>query len=179
MTKEELKKLEEPLKGQSYESVQKALEPLTTDDLLQLLDSKSTRVGDTAASLLGSRKETSALIGALRTNRLTTARGKIRATNILKWFGRAVPDALKAYLHLLDDRSAEVMGNALFGIVFWRRRDLLPVLQEHLARAGSDPERREIFSRAIEALEADNPSLFSPGFQDGNNVWQLDKPATE
>jgi hypothetical protein len=169
--------LEERLKRQTYSAIDTELSRLSADELLTFLDSKSIKVGDTAASLLGRRKETELLIDALLHNRVRTALGKVRATNILQSFGRAVPEAVEAYSHLLGDRSNGVVGNALFGIVFMRRRDLLPKLRECLALAARDTARQQKFRAAIEALEADNPSQFSPGFRDANNIWGLKGPA--
>ena len=177
MTNEDLKKLEERLKHQNYQVNDKELSPLASNDLLILLDSKSTKVGDTAAALLGRRTETGLVIDALLNNRIRTALGRVRATNILHWFGRSVPEAVEAHLHLLSDRSNDVLGNALFGIVFRRRRDLLPKLREHLAIASGDAAKQQILREAIEALEADNPALYSPGFHDANNIWRLNEPA--
>ena len=53
----------------------------------------------------------------------------------------------------------------------------MPKLWEHLAKLPAGDRRRKGFSEAIEALEADDPSLFSPGYYDINNVWRLNEPA--
>jgi hypothetical protein len=177
MTSDDLKKLEERLKHQNYQQIGKELDLVASNDLLILFDSKSRKVADTAADLVARRKDTGLLIDALLSNHIRTALGRVRASNVLNWFGRAVPEAIGADLHLLADRSSDVVSNALFGIVFWRRRDLLPKLREHLALADGDIARQQNFSEAIKALEADNPSLFSPGFHDANNVWRLNEPA--
>ena len=126
----DIKALERRLARQSYQSIDDALGPLSSAEVLPLLDSKSIKVGDTAACILFRRKATRLLIGALLQNRLRTAVGRIRATNVLNWFGRAEPSATDACIHCLDDRSVDVLDNALFGIVFMRRRDLIPELKK-------------------------------------------------
>jgi hypothetical protein len=179
MTNDDLKELEDRVKHQGYEAIDQALRPLGSDDLLILLDSKSRKIGDTAAGLLDSRKETDRLIDALLNNRIRTALGRVRASNVLNWYGRAVPEATAVCVHLLNDRSNDVVDNALFGIVFMRRRDLLPKLREHLALAHGDQRRERYLTEAIKALEANDPSLFSPGFHDAKNVWRLNEPVEE
>jgi hypothetical protein len=177
MENSEIKALEKRLARQSYKVIADELRPLSSGALLSLLDSKSIKIGDTAGDFLAGRDEAPLIVDAILNNRIRTALGKVRATNILNWFGRAVPEAVDAHLHLLNDRSNDVLGNALFGIVFWRRRDLLPKLREHLALVSDDAARQQTLREAIEALEADNPSLFSPGYHDANNIWRLNEPA--
>ena len=177
MMPDELKKAEDRLKHQSYEAIDHELSTCSSGDLLALLDSKSRKVADTAATWLDRRKETKLLVNALVSDRIHTALGRVRATNILNWFGLAAPEAVKAYLYLLSDSSADVVDNALFGIVFARRRDLLPTLREHLECLPGGSPRREDFTEAIKALEANDPSLFSRGFLDAGNVWRLNEPA--
>jgi len=176
MTNIDRAKLEKCLMRKNYQAIDEALRSLSPSDLLSLLDSKSIKIGDTAASLLNRRKETALLIDALLNDRIRTALGRVRATNVLNWHGRAVPAATTAQIHCLDDRSDSVIRNALFGIVFLRRRDLIPKLKERLAVAERGSRRQLDFREAIKALEANDPLLFSPGFDDAGNVWRLDDP---
>ena len=177
MTNKELKAIEERLKLQNYQVIERGLACVAPKDLLILIDGKSRKIADTAATLLDRQKEMELLIKALITDSIRTAPGRIRATNVLNWHGRAVPQAVEAHLHLLGDRSDDVLSNALFGIVFMRRRDLLPKLRKYLEEARPDSARHKLFREAIGALEADRPSLFSPGFHDANNVWRLNEQA--
>ncbi len=171
------KALESRLMGLSYEVIDEALRMLPSGDLLDLLDSRSTKIGETAVMLLANRDEATLLIDALLGNRIHKAIGRVMASNVLNWFGLALPEATAARLHLLKDRSNSVVRNALFGIVFARRRDLLPTLRRHLEHLPPGSPRFEDFSEAIRALEADDPSLFSPGFLDAANVWRLGEAA--
>ncbi len=177
MTNIDPKKLEGRLKHRSYEEIENELRTLQSDDLVAFLDSKATRVADTAVSLLERRREVALVTRSLITNRLRTALGRVRGIFVLSGFGVSAPETVEAYLHLLSDRSADVVSEALFGLVFMRRRDLLPILREHLEHLPAGSPRCENFSEAIRALEANDPSLFAPGFLDAGNVWRLNEPA--
>jgi hypothetical protein len=168
---------ERRLARQSYQTIHRELGRLSSRELLVLLDSKSIKIGDTAAGLLHQRTETELLINALLSDHIRTPIGRVRATNVLSGFGRAIPEAVDAYVHSLDDRSEGVLSNALFGIVFMRRRDLLAALQERFAVARPGSARHQLLRKAIEALRANDPSLYSPGFHDAANVWRLNEPA--
>jgi hypothetical protein len=141
--------------------------------LVELVDSQSIKIGDTAADLLGSRNEAKLVIDALMSDRLRTADGRVRATNTLHRFGRSVPESADAHVRLLGDRSDRVVRNALFGIVFMCRRDLLPKLKGDIASAPAGTTRHNDLRDAIVALEANDPFIFSPGFEDQYNVWRL------
>lgn len=168
--------LEDRLAHQGYKAIDGEISSIPSGELISLLDSKSRKIGDTAAEILQRRKETALVLDALLHDRIHTVLGKVRATNILNAFGRAVPEAINGYVHVLGDRSNDVVSNALFGIVFMRRDDLLPKLREHLRGASIGSPRQKLFNEAIEALEANDPSIFSPGFADNGNVWRLNEP---
>ena len=60
-----------------------------------------------------------------------------------------------------------------------RRRDLLPELKRPIDRGRSAVEATyRILLEAVEAVKAEDPSLFAPGFEDVGNVWRLNEPAT-
>ena len=170
------KALEDRLAHQGYQAIDKELSSLPSAELVDLLESKSRKIGDTVAEIMRRRKETALVLDALLHDRFHTAPGKARATYILMAFGRAIPEAINGYVHVLGDRSNGVVSNALFGIVFMRRNDLLPNLREHLAKAPTGSPRHKLFGEAIDALEANDPSIFSPGFADTGNVWRLNEP---
>jgi hypothetical protein len=166
--------LETRLTHESYQVIEREIRSLPSDDLLQLLDSRSRKIGDSAADLILERHETDILVEALLHDRIRSVLGRVRATNVLADHGRSAPGAIDAYVHCLDDRSDDVLSNALFGIVFMRRRDLIPMLRQRLAAAETNAERHKMLREAVEALEADDPQRFSPGFRDAQNVWGLE-----
>ena len=177
MKNHHLQELIDRLKPHNYKVIEEELETQSSEMLVALLDANSVKVADTAATLLRRRKEISLLIDACVNNRIRSARGRVRCMFVFDCSGIATPETVTAYLHLLGDRSADVVSEALFGLVFMRRRDLLPILREHLEHLPAGSPRCEDFSKAIRALEANDPSLFSPGFFDAGNVWRLDEPA--
>ncbi len=177
MKNRHLQELIDRLKPHDYRAIEEELETQSSETLVALLDATSAKVGDTAATLLRQRKEISLLIDACVNSRIRSARGRVRCMFVFNSSGLSAPETVAAYLHLLGDRSADVVYGALFGIVFARRRDLLPTLRERLGCLPAGSPRREDFSEAIKALEANDPSLFSPGFFDAGNVWRLNEPA--
>lgn len=176
MENSDQKALEDRLAHQGYNAIDEELSSISSGELFSLLDSKSRKIGDTAAEILQRRKETALVLDALVHDRIHTVLGRVRATNILNAFGLAVPEAINGYVHVLGDRSNDVVSNALFGIVFMRRSDLLPELMKYLDAAATGSSRQKLFSEAIDALKANDPFVFSPGFSDTGDVWRLNKP---
>ena len=165
--------LEKRLVRQSYQAIDLELDPLPSEVLLKLLDSKSIKIGDTATGILQRRKETAMVLDALLHDRFRTVLGRLRATHLLNCFGCSIPEAIDGYLHALNDRSTHVVSNALFGIVFMRRKDLIPTLMKHMNAASEGSPRYEQYNEAIDALKANDPSKYSPGFCDLGNIWRL------
>jgi hypothetical protein len=177
-TKTRLRRLGESLCKLSYRDIEKELSGLDLDgnSLVELLNHRSRKVGDTAFSLLYRKEEGPRLvIDAILSDRFTHRVAKIRATNFLLWRGRKCPEAMKAYLHHLDDRSGEVVSGALFGIVFYQDTGKLEMLRRRRDALAKGNGTRAAFEEAIRALEEENPFLFSPGFHDAADVWGLDK----
>jgi hypothetical protein len=143
-------------------------------DLIPLLDAKSIRVGNEAASILAVRKSTDAVVNAILESHIRTRLGRVRATNILHRWGARVPRAVEAYLRLLADNSRDVIGNALFGLVFLRATHHLATIRSAKEQP-SAASARDLFDKAIVALEQGDPSLYSPYFRDTPGVWKLDE----
>lgn len=167
----ELEKFEQSVSKATYSIIKDQMVSLSSGELLHLLDSKSNKVGDTAAMFLW-RKSCDLLVDALLERKLRTAAGRLRATNILNWNGRACKRAIEAYLFCLDDRSFYVFCNGLFGIVFLRRTDLLEFLQNRHDSCDRI-EWREQYALAIASMKAGDPYLYSPNFHDAAGVWNL------
>jgi len=168
-----LDELAKRMSKKDYPEIEKELKELSSDDLIAMLNAKSLKVINVAAEFLHCRGDAAKLIRALVNGEIRAATGRGAATNVLNWFGKSVPDSTRAMIHCIDDRSDGVVSNALFGIVFMGRRDLLPLLQAHLGKTKAASRRRKMFLDAIDALNTGNPSHYSPGFFDAKNVWQL------
>ena len=97
--------------------------------------------------------------------------GRLRTT--LAFQGRRFPDSVRAFRHCIGDRSEKVLDCALFGLVFMRDHEALPLIEKAIAAAKAGSFRKKDLKEAAHALREDNPYLFSPGFHDETNSWQL------
>lgn len=171
----DISELEKELAKNSYPEIEKVLPKLDTSDLLMLLDSRSIRVGDTATEVLVARRQTGLVIDALLAQRIRTKLGRLRATHLLSRFGKDVPRAADAYVHLLDDRSADVISNALFGLVFLLDQQNLPTIKKARSKTQPGSAARSLFNKAVRALVKQDPFIYSSGYRDSKDVWKLDK----
>lgn len=163
------------LKNRSYQEIEVELALVDTGTLLRLLDCASVRIGDTAAEILVDRKGADDVINALLADKIVRKVGKIRATNVLHRFGKAYPQAVKAYLALLSDSSPDVVDCALFGLVFMQDKRLATDIRNARTRVREHSKIYELYSRAVMAIEKQDPTVYSPYFQDAVNVWGLRK----
>lgn len=159
----------------SYGDVATAMKPLKNSELLELLDSKSIKVGDTATSMLSKRGLIDAAIDRLFDGNVRTKFGRLRVSFLVKQRGRACPRGADVFLHLLQDRTDDVVSNALFGLVFLQDKRHLGEIRRTMEGKEKGTRVYEWFSRAIEALEKEDPFIYSPYYRDAADVWKLDK----
>jgi hypothetical protein len=174
----QLQKLGSKLCKFSYKEIESQLTGLnlSSNSLIELMNHRSRKVGDIAYEILNRQGgATLAVVGAVLSNRFTHRDAKVRATNFLAGQGRACPEALAGYVHLLSDRSEDVVGNALFGIVFFQDQTQIEKLACRRDALPAGVKVRNRFDVAIRALREGDPFLFSPGFHDANDVWGLDR----
>ena len=124
------KAYESSLKGKNYSELEKALSKVSTNALIELLDSASIKIGDTATSRLMRESAYPQLINAGLEGKITTRLGKIRTINALFSAGRKYPKAKIVYLRLLADKSDEIASCALFNLVFWGDRSIISIVKE-------------------------------------------------
>jgi hypothetical protein len=158
----------------SSSGIQTELTTLSDQDLLILIDSEHSRIGDAAAEMVWSRRQVDILIDAILAKVLKTRIGKTRATSILHREGRHFPRSAVAYVALLGDRSAGVVSNALFGLVFLQDVEHLKAVEEEGLRRPEGSKVHERFRQAAEALRKRDPFLFAPHFRDASRVWTVD-----
>jgi hypothetical protein len=163
--------IETELRGLDYSQIWQALKRVSVETLIQLLDSRSIRIGDSAAGLLSTDQAVSDLISAVRNNQISTQLGKIRASNVLSIFGRRFPEALEAYLVLLRDRNDEAAANTLLQLVFWGDKRVIPLIEERKKTIKS-PDVIKDFERAVQALGKSDTFIFSPCFRDADGIWK-------
>jgi len=152
------------LKGKSYQELKKEMSELSTEMLLDLLNNKSSKIGDTASSLLNQRRENERLAEAILQGKYTTKDGKVRAANTLlfvKADSKAVDDAL---LFLTRDKNERSAGNALFALVALRRERVIPELEKMKETLGGSSRIKDKIELAIKALVARNPKIYSPNY---------------
>ncbi len=145
-----------------YAEIHRILADYDVDTPIDLLDSSSVRVGDTAAGLLSGHEAAMRLIELIETSQLRTWKGRMRALYVLSGLGIDCPDALRAYRHCLHDKSEGVFGRALFGMVLMRDRASLPLIESLAARNQPGSYRHKKLLLAKKALETGNPYTFSP-----------------
>jgi hypothetical protein len=177
--KTRLRDLAKSLCRLSYQEIETRIPELDLDDdsLIELINSRSRKVAGTASQVLNGRgkKARLALINAIFTSRMTHRDAKVIATNTLVFRGRECPEAVEAYLFMLDDKNEEVADNALFGIVFFQDKKYVVHLKRKRDARSKDSWLRGRLDKAIQALENQDPFIYSPNFQDGGDVWKLDK----
>jgi hypothetical protein len=171
----DVKELEKALKGRSYQELHRLLSDAETRTLIGLLDSRSVRIGDSAAGVLARRRETEAVVDAILEKSLTTKLGKIRALSVLTQFGKKCPRSKEAHLAFLDDKNYSVVCDALWGLVFMQDQSVIPAIQSAMVRAGEDSEAYLKYELAVTAIRSRAPYFYSPGFSDHMNVWELRK----
>lgn len=145
------------------------------DDIIHRLNNKSFEIGDDAAESLRSEKGATAIIHAVLGSRVNTAMGKIRATTILHSLGARLTESEEVYLRLLSDRSAEVIDNALFGLVFLQNQENIPHIERAMCSAEETGKSTKLYSKAIRALKERDPFIYSPNFHDLSDAWRLDR----
>ncbi len=165
------KALELKLRGLNYPEIERALAKTEPQILIELLDSKSIKIGDSAAGLLRGSQAHRLLLSSILEKRITTKFGKFRAKSILFSTGRRYPEALKAYLVFLNDRNDEIADNALLALVFWGDKRVIPSIKER-AKAIKSAEDAKEFERACDALEKSDPASFNPHFKDDSGIWK-------
>jgi hypothetical protein len=157
----------------TYAQIAEKLRPFSDEDLLKLLDSKFNRIGDTAADLLMQREKHDLIIDAILNSLIKKAIGRLRASNILLPFGKRIPRAELAYLHLLGDKNSAIVSNALFGLVFGQNKKSIAAIEAAMSKAKPGSKKLEYFEKAIEALRRRDPFFYSPNFADLNDIWQV------
>lgn len=172
MQNRDIKSIDQRLRGLDYPEIERALSKMSTAVLVKLLDSRSIKVGDSAADVLAGRDAYSDLVSAFIGARLRLAVGRIRALNLLHRCGLSCDISWKAYEAGLADRSTAVLDCALFGLVFSRRKSALPLIDIQLAKSKPGSPRYDYLKRAKLALESDSPQIYSPGFHDAPGVWR-------
>lgn len=156
--------IESNLKGKTYAELDRAMADLPSRVLLELMNGKSIKIGDTASSLLGRRNEYALVARTILDGGFTTQLGKIRAANTLS-IGKVESSlADEALLKLVQDKNETAAGNALFVLVALRRSGVAEQLEKIRVAPGTTQKVRDRIPVALEALEKGDPRIYSPNY---------------
>lgn len=176
----QLSELSQQLCRLSYNDIEECLKSLDPDSLVLMINVRSRKVADRALSLLWKKGgHNQAVIEAILAGKMTHRDAKVRATAFLLWQGRACTEAIQAYLHLLNDANEDVADTALFGVVFMQDSLHIPVIERRRDLHPTTNWLRSQLETAIQALRERNPFMFSPGFKDEANRWNLNEKPWE
>ena len=150
------------LKSLTYGQANELVQPLSDQELMQLFDSSSIKLGDTAVDYPVKRRKHHMIINAVYSRTLRTRNGKVRAANVLEGhlFGgrcKNVPKTFGALMILAGDRNRDAVNTALGSIVFLRDKSVLPKPREFYAKTGLEDYRK-----AIQAIEENDYRIYSP-----------------
>ena len=159
---EQIKAIESRLKGKSYQELEKEMSEFSTDTLLELLNGKSRKIGDTASSLIGRRNEEKRIAETILKGKYTTKDGKVRAANTIR-FGKLEDEVSDdALLYLVRDKNEVSADNALFTLVALRRDRVIPELEKMKEAPETSVVMKDKLKLAIEALRQGNPKIYAP-----------------
>jgi hypothetical protein len=150
----------------------------SSDDIAQWLrelDSKKPLVASSAGEQISRHGCCSALSDAITTGNVRTALGRVVAINSLLDLGLSNPESIRAFRYCVNDRSDKVLSCALFGLVFMRDLESLPLIEQAISAAKAGSFRKKRLQKAALALAEGNPYLYSPNFLDARNVFRLPK----
>lgn len=171
ITPEECKRL----MNLSHEEIEQCLKDKKSLDLISYLNSNSVKIAEVSISILAKREDFCKIVEAVLEKKLLRNRlAKVCFTNTVQGCGKT-EFGIKTSLSFLNDRNADVIGAALWGIVFYNDIKYLDLLIETQKKYPPSTKLYDRFSDAIFALKQGNPYLYSPYYCDEENKWQLDE----
>ena len=116
---------------------------------------------------------------AYRTGLLTRRDAKMYMLHYVNVRGNQYPTDLEFYMELLNDKSQDIVGEALYAVVFFNNPAVIPQLLEMRdTRWKSVPKKSnqrfsmaDYFSLSIAALKCGNPYIAYPFLKDCDNRW--------
>ena len=162
--------------------IRKGMETLQTGELLALANFPNVRdcVLENVFIVLKHRTHWAEILMYAYRNKLLTRRTpKMYMLSYLNTRGNQYPDDLNFYLEVLNDRSKDVVSDALFAVTFFNHPEVIPRLVEMRKerwesvslKAGWLSSMSEQFSLAIASLRCGNPYIAYPFSKDCNNRW--------
>ena len=163
------------LVGLSYNEIGDVLQEKDSLSLISYLNSNSVKIAEMAIITLNHREDFWNIVEEVLNRKLLKNRlAKICFLSGVYHFGKT-DLGIKTSISFLNDKSLDVVGYALWGIVFYNDVKYIELVAETQKKYSQETEIYSRFTKAIQALTQGNPFLYSPGFLDRENVWQLDE----
>ena len=161
--------------GLSYNEIGDVLQAKDSLSLISYLNSNSVKIAEVAIITLKYREDFWNIVEEVLNRKLLKNRlAKICFLSGVYYFGKT-DLGIKTSISFLNDKSLDVVGYALWGIVFYNDVKYIELVAETQKKYSQETEIYSRFTKAIQALKQGNPFLYSPGFLDRENVWKLDK----
>ena len=163
--------------GLSYNEIGDVLQEKDSLSLISYLNSNSVKIAEMAIITLYHREDFWTVVEEVLDKNLLKNRLRLAKICFLSGgyhFGKT-DLGIKTSISFLNDKSLEVVGYALWGIVFYNDVKYIELVAETQKKHSQKTEIYSRFTKAIQALKQGNPFLYSSGFSDPENVWKLDK----
>ena len=161
--------------GLSYNEIGDVLQAKDSLSLISYLNSNSVKIAEMAIITLKYREDFWNIVEEVLNKKLLKNRlAKICFLSGVYHWGKTEL-GIKASISFLNDKSLDVVEEALWGIVFYNDVKYIKLIVETQKKYSQETEIYSRFTKAIQALKQGNPFLYSPGFLDRENVWKLDK----
>ena len=161
--------------GLSYNEIGDVLQEKDSLSLISYLNSNSVKIAEMAIITLKYREDFWNIVEEVLDKKLLKNRlAKICFLSGVYHFGKT-DLGIKTSISFLNDKSLDVVEEALWGIVFYNDVKYIELVAETQKKYSQETEIYSYFTKAIYALKQGNPFLYSSGFLDSENVWQLDE----
>jgi hypothetical protein len=166
---------DEQLRKMTYSELSAELAHYDEGQLFSLLAHRARKVGDSAASEIYRRGLTERAAAEVIAGKLSKPTALVRVASLMHRIGKDAANAAEFYARLIEYRQSSVVDSGLFGLVFLQDKTNIGVITRALEASSRDLESMEMMKRAIAALEAGDPFVYSPNFHDRSDAWRLDR----
>ena len=161
--------------GLSYNEIGDFLQEKDSLSLISYLNSNSVKIAERAIITLRCREDFWNIVEEVLNKKLLKNRlAKICFLSGVYHWGKTEL-GIKTSISFLNDKSLDVVEEALWGIVFYNDVKYIELVKKTQKKYSQETEIYSYFTKAIQALTQGNPFLYSSGFLDRENVWKLDK----
>ena len=170
------KELAKSLAKLDYGEIKVELVKHDDQTLVAIMNSPRLRLGDTAALILLEREKFDLVADAVLNKKITNKPGKMRALWMFDRQGLAFPRSKDVYWQLLHDRIEEIVYDAMSGLVAFQDPDAIDWIMDSLSRREEGSKIYMAGLRAVDALEKQDPSIFSSRLVPLQPQWRHNSP---